>query len=175
MRKPEPVPTKSTITPPPPPQPMPARAQVASELRPIQTAPVRQDDSRAEEIAINTRRWTPSSRIHFNVHPGIAEIQRYVHDMGWVAKGNSVITIRSQEVRWTTDNWKTTNVLMSLDVPSPIVNGFFSLPNVPKGTPVKFAILVGLSSHHPSDSAGARDFGSTWLNNDGQDYTQTSF
>jgi hypothetical protein len=104
----------------------------------------------------------------------MAEIQAFAVDQGWIKKGATQLTIAGQELRWSIDNWKSTNTLRSSEVPSPFVNGFISLPNVPKGTPVKFAIMVRVASHLPSDIAGYQDRGDTWLNNGGQDYTQVT-
>jgi hypothetical protein len=130
------------------------------------------DDFRAGRV--ENQRQVPTSRIHFSVHPGMEELKAYAREQGWTAKGFTNLSVPWQELVYTTDNWKTTLSLKSTDVPSPIVNGFFSLPNVPKGTTVEFAIHVGVASHAPSDIAGYRERGELWLNNGGKNYSQVS-
>ena len=123
---------------------------------------------------VEAQRPTPTSRIHFNVHAAMPELQAYAREKGWVQRGFGHLSIPWQELRFTTDGWKTTQTLKSTDVPSPIVNGFFNLPNVPKGTTVEFAIHVGVASHAPGDIAGYRERGELWLNNGGRNFTQVS-
>lgn len=125
-------------------------------------------------MRIEPARNAPTSRIHFEVHAGMPELQAYAREQGWTAQGWTHLSIPWQELRFTTDGWKTTQTLKSTEVPSPIVNGFFSLPNVAKGTTVEFAIHVGVASHAPSDIAGYRERGDLWLNNGGRNFTQVT-
>ncbi|MBL8952448.1 MAG: hypothetical protein JNK82_16830 [Myxococcaceae bacterium] len=115
-----------------------------------------------------------ASRIHFDVHAGLDEIQRYAREKGWPQRGFGHVTISWLELRFTTDGWKTTQSVRSTDVPSPIVKGFFTLLDVPRGTAVEFAIHVGVVCHAPHDVAGYRELGELWLNNGGRNYTQTT-
>jgi hypothetical protein len=112
------------------------------------------------------------SSVHFVVHPELSEVQQLVAQRGWHGAGFTTLTIAWTEMHWTTDAWKTTHVLSSTDVPCPVMNGYFFLPNVPAGTAVEFALHVGVSCHAPHDTAGTRDTASLWLNNEGRNYTQ---
>ena len=114
----------------------------------------------------------PTSAIHFLVHPGLAELQSFAAHEGWFAHGWTELSVPWLELRYTTDGWKTTHVLKSTDVPCPIVNGFFYLPRVPRGTEVEFALHVGVACRAQHDAAGSRAEGSMWLNNGGQNYRQ---
>ncbi len=116
----------------------------------------------------------PASKLHFVVHPGMQELQDFARSQGWTAQGFTQLSVPWQDLVYTTDHWKTTQTLKSTDVPSPIVNGQFFLPNVPKGTDVEFAIHVGVACHAPADIAGYRERGDLWLNNGGQNYHQIS-
>jgi hypothetical protein len=150
------------------------RPLAATTPRPVvQAQPQPSSDFRAGAIA-QTQRPPATSKIHFVVHPGMEEIKRFADEQGWLKNGFSNLSIVWQDLVFTTDHWKTTQTLRSTEVPSPISNGCFSLPNVPKGANVEFAIHVGVACHAPSDIAGYRERGDTWLNNNGQNYTQTS-
>jgi hypothetical protein len=116
----------------------------------------------------------PSSVVHFAVFPEMEEIQAYAQERGWLAKGYRHIQVSWLELRYTTDGWKTTQVLRSTDVPSPVVSGYFFLPSVPRGSTVEFAVHVGLTCRAPTDNAAYRERGSFWFNNGGQNYLQTS-
>ncbi len=100
------------------------------------------------------------------------ELKQFARGQGWTDKGFTQLSIPWQEMVFTTDNWKTTQTLRSSDTPSPLVNGRFILPNVPKGTEVQFAIHVGVASHAPSDIGGYRERGDVWLNNGGKNFSQ---
>ena len=115
-----------------------------------------------------------TSDIHFEVHTDMHEVQAYARSADWLDKGYTQLSIAWLALSYTTDGWKTTRTLKSTDVPSPIVNGLFHLPNVPRGTEVEFAIHVGLSCHSPGDTAGYRERGDFWLNNEDQNYRQTT-
>jgi hypothetical protein len=115
-----------------------------------------------------------SSRIHFQVHSGMAELKRYAEERGWLSRGFSQLAIPWQELVYSTDGWRTTLHLKSTDVPSPVVDGYFTLPDVAKGTPVEFAIRVGLSCRAPSDASSYRERGDLWLNNGGRNFTQVT-
>jgi len=122
----------------------------------------------------STARVSPVSKIHFHVHPFMPELQRYAHDHGWLERGFTHLSVPWLALRYTVDAWATTRDLKSTDVPSPIVNGWFNLPDVPKGSTVEFAVHVGLACHAPGDAAGVRERGELWLNNEGKNYTQVS-
>lgn len=130
--------------------------------------------------SLSQMRWaTPatggvSSTVHFVVHAAMPEVQAYAHSRGWPERGYSVLSTPWQELHWSTDGWKSTHVLKSTDVPSPVVNGYFVLAGVSPGTEVEFAIQVGVACHAPHDTAGARDVGEVWLNNGGANYLQRS-
>ena len=141
--------------------------------QPRASVPTPSSDFRAAPIA-QSQRQAPTSKLHFDVHPGIEEIRQFAERQGWLKSGFTNLSIVWQDLVYTTDNWKTTHTLRSTEVPSPIVNGHFSLPNVPKGTHVEFAIHVGVACHAPSDIAGYRERGDMWLNNGGKNFTQTS-
>src|SRR4051794_22652876 len=76
----------------------------------------------------------PSSVVHFHVYPEMREVREYAAAQGWLKKGFTTLQVPWVELRYTTDRWKTTQVLRSTDVPSPVVSGFFFLPAVPRGT-----------------------------------------
>lgn len=116
----------------------------------------------------------PSSTIHFLVHPDMSELRREAAARGWEAKGFTTLTIPWLELHWTQDNWKTTNVVSSNDVPCPVLNGTFHLASCAPGREVEFAIHLGLACHAPGDTAFARDVGDFWLNNDGKNFKQTT-
>ncbi|MFT3710831.1 MAG: hypothetical protein QM817_24670 [Archangium sp.] len=116
----------------------------------------------------------PMSTIHFLVHPGMVELQREAQARGWNERGFTTLSVAWLELRWTADAWKTTHILSSNDVPCPVVNGTFHLQNCAPNTEVEFAIRVGLHCHAPHDTAFARDVGELWLNNDGQNFKQTT-
>jgi hypothetical protein len=116
----------------------------------------------------------PMSTVHFLVHPGMVELQREAEARGWNARGFTSLTVAWLELKWTADGWKTEHTVSSNDVPCPVVNGTFHLTGCAPGTEVEFAIRVGLACHGPHDTAYARDVGELWLNNDGQNYRQTT-
>ena len=115
-----------------------------------------------------------TSKIEFIVHARMAELQDFAGSKGWTAQGFTHLSVPWQELVFTTDDWKTTKTLKSSDVPSPVVNGRFTLPNVPKGTEIEFAIHVGVACQAPADIAGYRERGDLWLNNGGKNYRQVS-
>lgn len=114
-----------------------------------------------------------TSTVHFDVNPTLPEVVAYAEWRGWRAAGFSVVTVAWQELHWTDDGWKTVHLLSSNDVPCPITNGAFILPVKP-GTPVEFALHVGLECHAPHDRAGAREVGSLWFNDHGKNYRQVT-
>lgn len=116
----------------------------------------------------------PASTLHFLVHPGLPEIAREAERRGWLAKGFTTLSVTWIELRWTSDGWKTRHAVSSDDVPCPVMNGVFQLRDCPSGTEVEFALHVGLACHAPHDSAGARDVGEVWLNNQSRNYRQTT-
>jgi hypothetical protein len=140
---------------------------------PRASVPKPASDFRAAPVA-QSQRQVPTSKIHFLVHPGMDEIKRFAEEQGWLQKGFTHLTIGMQDLVYTTDHWKTTQTLRSSEVPSPVVNGFFALPNVPKGTNVEFAIHVTVACHLPTDIAGYQQRADMWLNNGGKNFTQTS-
>ncbi|MBX7097923.1 MAG: hypothetical protein K1X89_09435 [Myxococcaceae bacterium] len=144
--------------------------------RPPAGPPAPTSDRWGHVIAPPTERapGVPTSTLHFSVHPGMDEVKGYAEQQGWLAKGFTHLSIVWQDLVFTTDNWKTTRTLRSSDVPSPVVNGRFLMPNVPKGAQVEFAIHVGVSCHAPSDIGGYRERGELWLNNAGQNFRQVS-
>jgi hypothetical protein len=115
-----------------------------------------------------------SSSIHFAVHPQMDELQAYAQERGWLDRGFSTLSVPWLELHWTADAWKTVNVLRSTDVPCPIVDGNFLLPNVKPETLIEFAVHVGLACHAPQDTAGVRESGELWLNNGGANYRQAA-
>ncbi len=115
---------------------------------------------------------TPRATVHFLVHTGMAELRRYALERGWPSRGWTQLTTPWMELHYTTDGWKTTRVLKSTDVPCPVVNGYFYLPYVEKNQEVEFAVQVGLACRAEGDSAGERETGAVWFNNDGLNYRQ---
>jgi hypothetical protein len=114
------------------------------------------------------------SSVHFQVTPDLPEIQARVAEREWTARGFTHVTVPWTEMHWTTDNWKTSHVLRSSDVPCPVMNGYYFLPNVPTGAEVEFAIHAGIACHAPQDTAGSRDTADVWFNNDGKNYRQAT-
>lgn len=125
-------------------------------------------------MRIEPSRQLPSSRVHFDVHSDLPELRAYAAEKGWTRAGFTHLTIPWQELVFTADGWKTKQTVRSTEVPSPLVDGFFNLPDVPKGTHVEFAIHVGVVCHAPGDAAGYRERGELWLNNAGKNFTQVS-
>jgi hypothetical protein len=119
-------------------------------------------------------RATTTSQIDFNVHPGIAEVRAFAEQQGWLAKGWTQLSTYNVDLVYTTDNWKTTKTASSSQVPSPYVNGRFILPDVPRGTPVEFAIKAYVAASDPHDIGGHRDRGEVWLNNGGRNFSQVT-
>jgi len=116
----------------------------------------------------------PASTLHFLVHPGLPEIQAEAEHRGWISRGFTTLSVTWIELRWTTDGWKTMHTVSSTDVPCPVMNGTFHLAGCAAGSTVEFALRVGLACHAPHDSAGAREVGEVWLNNQSKNYTQTT-
>lgn len=116
----------------------------------------------------------PMSSVHFLVPPQMPEVQAYAASRGWLDQGFTQLTVTWLELRYTTDGWQSSHALHSTDVPCPVVNGFFFLPNVPTGVEVEFAVHAGLACHAPTDTAGSRDTGELWFNNGGANFRQQS-
>lgn len=114
------------------------------------------------------------SSVHFLVHAGMPEIQALAVRRGWVSQGFTTLSIPWTEMHWTTDGWKTVRVLRSTDVPCPVMNGYYFLPNVPCGSEVEFAVRAGVACHAPQDTAGMRDTTEIWFNNQGENYRQVT-
>src|SRR5262245_16771630 len=107
------------------------------------------------------------SRVHFTVHSGLSEVRAAAQAHGW----NSV-SAEADEVRFTTDGWKTTRVVKSTDQPPTLTpDGNIYLPDVKLGTEVEFAVKVGVTPG-AGDAAAARE--EIWLNNGGQNYRQVT-
>lgn len=117
-----------------------------------------------------------TSVIHFHVHPGLAEIRAFAEEQGWLAKGFTELDVAWLELHFTTDGWATTRVLKSTDVPSPITDGWCSLPRVAAGETVEFAMHAGLTCRAPGDPTHGmfREQGELWFNNGGSNYAQTA-
>lgn len=115
-----------------------------------------------------------TSAVEFVVHSGMKELQDFAGAKGWTAQGFTHLSVPWQEMVYTTDSWATTKTLRSSDVPSPVVNGRFLLPNVPRGTEIEFALHVGVACQAPSDIAGYRERSDLWLNNGGKNFRQVS-
>ncbi len=116
----------------------------------------------------------PLSAVHFAVHTEMPELINGAHERGWYTRGHSQLCINWQELHYTTNGWKTVHVLKSTDVPCPVINGNFYLPNLPAGSPVEFAIRVGYGCRAPEDTGGYRDCAEHWFNNQGANYQQTT-
>jgi hypothetical protein len=113
-----------------------------------------------------------TAMIHFLVHPAMPELKKFALEQGWPQRGFSVLSVPWLELHFTTDSWATSHVLKSTDVPCPVINGWYYLPNVDAGQQVEFAVHAGISCHAPEDQSASRDQGSLWFNNDGANYTQ---
>ncbi len=116
----------------------------------------------------------PTAMIHFLVHPGMEEIQQYAQAQGWLERGFTVLAITWLELHFSTDGWVTARVLKSTDVPCPVINGWYYLPNVRAGADVEFAVHAGVTCRKPEDHSASRDQGSVWFNNDAANYQQTA-
>jgi hypothetical protein len=128
----------------------------------------------AAPFLVHSAALPPSSVVHFHVGPEMEDVKRFALAQGWLDKGYTALGIAWLELRYTTDGWKTTRVLKSTDVPSPVVGGFFFLPGVPKGTEVELAVHAGVFCRAPGDVAGYRERGSLWFNNGGRNFRQVS-
>ncbi|MDQ3266495.1 MAG: CBM21 domain-containing protein [Myxococcota bacterium] len=71
-------------------------------------------------------------------------------------------TIRSRELVFTLDGWRSLQVLRSSEAPQAFSENQVLLDGVPPGTPVEFALRLELAGH------------SLWLNNGGRNYRQLS-
>jgi hypothetical protein len=104
------------------------------------------------------------SSVHFQVHPGIEEVRAAAQAQGWGA-----VAAETDEVRYTTDGWKTAHVVKAGDQPPPLSpDGRIFLPDVKQGTEVEFALKVAIQPV----SGGMR--AEVWLNNGGQNYRQVT-
>lgn len=115
-----------------------------------------------------------SSTLHFLVHPAMVEVQREAEARDWFARGFTSVSVEWLELRWTTDGWHTTHVVHSTDVPCPVVSGVFHLKGCPPGTAVEFAVHAGIACHAPHDTAGVRETGDLWFNDEGRNYRQVT-
>jgi hypothetical protein len=107
------------------------------------------------------------SSVHFQVHPGIEEVRAAAQAQGWGA-----VSAETEEVHFTTDGWKTARTVKAGDQPPPLAaDGRIFLPDVPQGTEVEFALLVGL---RPVDGGARSTRAEVWLNNGGQNYRQVT-
>ncbi|MBL9038577.1 MAG: hypothetical protein JNG84_08705 [Archangium sp.] len=113
-----------------------------------------------------------SSTLRFEVTGDMPEAKAFAAYKGWTTRGFTALSVPAVDLVYTTDNWRTTKVLHSYSVPSPYVNGRFTLPDVKKGTTVEFALKVTIACSHPRDIGGHRDRDDLWLNNGGSNYTQ---
>jgi hypothetical protein len=87
-------------------------------------------------------RGMPVSSVHFQVHPGLAEVQEAARARGWSA---AALSAELTELHFSTDGCKTTHVVRSADKPPPFApDGRVFLPRVQHGTPVVIAIMVGV-------------------------------
>lgn len=116
----------------------------------------------------------PLSAVHFYVHPQMPELISGAQERGWFDRGFSQLHILWLELHYTTDGWKTVHVLRSTDVPCPVINGNFYLPNLPVGTEVEFALRVGYGARAFTDASGYRESAEIWFNNQGANYRQTT-
>jgi hypothetical protein len=113
-----------------------------------------------------------TAMIHFLVHPMMPEISQYAQQHGWLDKGFSVLSVPWLELHYSIDGWATSRVLRSTDVPCPVINGWYYLGHVRAGEEVEFAVHAGIGARTPEDSAGFREQGELWFNNDGKNYRQ---
>ena len=116
----------------------------------------------------------PTARIHFLIHPQMPQLQQYARENGWFEQGFTVLAIPWLELHFTTNGWATSRVLKSSDVPCPVINGWYYLPQVRPGEVVEFAIQAGVVCRKPEDHSASRDQGSIWFNNQGLNYLQTA-
>lgn len=156
---------------PPPPTPSPLGERPRPFLPPPQPSP---DYLTSGAVRPTTAAVYPASTVHFVVHAQMPEVLAYAAERGWPAQGFTRLTVTWLELRYTTDGWASSHALHSTDVPCPVVNGFFFLPNVPAGQEVEFAVHAGLACHAPTDTAGSRDVGDVWFNNGGANFRQRS-
>lgn len=107
------------------------------------------------------------STVQFVVHPGLDEVRAAAQAQGW-----SAVAAETEEVRYTTDGWQTTRAVKASDQPPPFSSdGRIFLPEVQQGTPVEFALKVGI---HPVDAGAQAAHAEVWLNNGGQNYQQVT-
>jgi hypothetical protein len=117
----------------------------------------------------------PVSVLTFHVHPELPEVQRLAREEGWLEQGWTALEVSWEELHFTTDGWRSLYVLRSSDEPSPFApGGQIFLPGVPAGTPVEFALQLGVVARRPDDPGGERAHGTVWLNNGGSNYRQIS-
>ena len=110
---------------------------------------------------------TSTASIQFRVHPEMKELQQEAEARGWFEKGWNTLSVRWQEVRWTTDGWKTTQIAEGRD-------GVFQLTNCNKGTDVEFAVRLGLACHGEKNPKQVQNLSEVWLNNAGRNFRQVT-
>jgi hypothetical protein len=115
-----------------------------------------------------------TSQLEFFVHPGLGEVKAFADSKGWAQKGWTQLSTYGVDLVYSSDQWKTTRTLNSSQVPSPFVNGRFTIPDLPKGTSIEFAVKVYVAASDPHDIGGHRDRGEVWLNNGGKNFTQVT-
>jgi hypothetical protein len=107
------------------------------------------------------------STVHFDVHPGLDEVRAAAQAHGW-----SAVVAETDEVRFTTDGWKTAHAVKASDQPPPIApDGRIFLPDVQQGTEVEFALKVGV---YPVAGGAQSTRAEVWLNNGGANYRQVT-
>jgi hypothetical protein len=107
------------------------------------------------------------STVHFQVHPGLPEVQEVAQANGWHA-----VSIQTEELRYTTDGWKTEKVVRSSDQPPPMApDGRIYLAGVGQGTEVEFALRLTVV---PVDSGGGAVPAEVWLNSGGKNFRQVT-
>lgn len=114
------------------------------------------------------------SAVHFLVHEGMPELRAAAKALGWLDRGWTTLSVRWQELVYSTDRWATARSLRSSDVPCPVMSGHFFLPGIPPHTDVWFAVHVGFGCHAPTDLAGVRAESDLWFNDHGRNYRQWS-
>ncbi|MHB8876265.1 MAG: hypothetical protein ACYC8T_21445 [Myxococcaceae bacterium] len=133
---------------------------------PSVTKPKKESAAPAAKKAPAAARQAPSSTVHFDVHPGLAEIRGYAESQGWLSGGGGV-KVSWLELGYTTDGWKTSHVLAFAELPA---TGRYPLPGVAPGTEIEFALHVGVASGRVDDAGR----GELWMNNGGRNYRQVT-
>lgn len=96
-------------------------------------------------------------------------------ERGWLRRGWSWVCGLLDEVRYTTDGWRTSHVLRAGDHPTRLTaDGRALLTEVEPGTEVEFAARIRVVALRPGRLEHPEARGEAWLNRPGENFHQRS-